>query len=50
MTEGGRDYFECGECGRRAERRIMPDPEMKTELSYPVRYVIEMHRGDLEGP
>ena len=23
-------------------------PEMETELSYPVRYVIEMHRGGLE--
>jgi hypothetical protein len=23
VTEDGRDYFECGECGRRAERRIM---------------------------
>jgi ribosomal protein L34E len=22
------DYFECGECGRCAERRIMLDPEM----------------------
>jgi hypothetical protein len=28
VTEDGRDYFECGECGRRAERRIMLDPEM----------------------
>jgi hypothetical protein len=27
-TEDGRDYFECGECGRRAKRRIMLDPEM----------------------
>ena len=42
VTEGGWDYFECGECGRRAERRIMLDPEMETELSYPVRYVIEI--------
>jgi hypothetical protein len=47
-TEDGWDYFECGECGRRAERRIMPDPEMETELSYPVRDVTEMHRGELE--
>ena len=49
VTEDGRDYFECGECGRRDERRIMLDPEMETELSYPVRYVIELHRGELEG-
>jgi hypothetical protein len=28
VTEDGRDYFECGECGRRAKRRIMLDPEM----------------------
>jgi len=27
----------------------MLDPEMETELSYPVRYVIELHRGELEG-
>jgi hypothetical protein len=26
----------------------MLDQEMETELSYPVRYVIEMHRGELE--
>jgi hypothetical protein len=44
------DYFECGECGRRAERRIMLDPKMGTELSYPMRYVIEMPRRELEGP
>jgi hypothetical protein len=25
VTEDGRDYFECGECDRRAERRIMLD-------------------------
>lgn len=49
MTEDGRDYFECGECGSRAERRIMLDPEMETELGYPVRYVIEMHRGEWRG-
>lgn len=30
VTEDGRDYFECGECGRRAERRIMLDPEMRS--------------------
>jgi hypothetical protein len=48
VSEDGRDYFECGECGRRTERRIMLDPEMETELRYPVRYVIEMHRGELE--
>ena len=48
VTEDGRDYFECGECGRRAVRRIMLDPEMETKLRYPVRYVIEMHRGELE--
>ena len=47
-TEDSWDYFECGECGRRAEGRIMLDQEMETELSYPVRYVIEMHRGELE--
>ena len=29
--------------------RIMLDPEMETELSYPVRYVSEVHRGELEG-
>jgi hypothetical protein len=45
VTEDGWDYFECG---RRGDRRIMLDPEMVTELSYPVRYVIEMHRGELE--
>jgi hypothetical protein len=28
VTEDGRDYFECAECGRRAKRRIMLDPEM----------------------
>ena len=49
VTEDGGDYFECGECGCCAERRIMLDPEMETELSYPVRYVIEPHRGELEG-
>ena len=48
MTGDGWDYFECGECDRRAERRIMLDPEMETELSYPARYVTEMHRGELE--
>jgi hypothetical protein len=48
LTADGWDYFACGECSRHAERRIMLDPEMKTELSYPVRYVIEMHRGELE--
>ena len=48
VRRDGPDYFECGECGRRAEPRIMLDPEMETELSYTVRYVIEMHRGELE--
>jgi hypothetical protein len=48
VTADGWDYFECGECGRRAGRRIMLDPEMETELSYPARYVTEMHRGELE--
>jgi hypothetical protein len=48
VTGDGRDYFECGECGRRAERRIMLDPEMEMELRYPVRDVIEVHRGELE--
>ena len=47
-TEDSWDYFECGECGRRAGRRIMLDPEMETELSYPARYVTETHRGELE--
>jgi hypothetical protein len=37
VTADGWDYFECGECGRRAERRIMLDPEMETKLSYPAR-------------
>jgi len=37
VTADGWDYFECGECGRRAERRIMLDPEMETELSHPAR-------------
>src|ERR1700749_4282900 len=50
VTEDGGDYFECGECGRRAERRIMLDPQMEMELRYPVRDVIEMRRGELEGP
>ena len=48
VTADGWDYFECGECGRRAGRRIMLDPEMETELSYPARYVTETHRGELE--
>jgi len=48
VTGDSLDYFECGECDRRAERRIMLDPEMETELSYLVRYVIETHRGELE--
>jgi len=48
VTADGWDYFECGECGRRAGRRIMLDQEMETELSYPARYVTEMHRGELE--
>jgi len=30
VAEAGRDYFECGECVRRAERRIMLDPEMSS--------------------
>jgi hypothetical protein len=30
VTEDGRDYFECSECGRRAVRRIMLDPEMRS--------------------
>jgi hypothetical protein len=29
VTEDARDYFECGECGGRAERRIMLDPETR---------------------
>jgi len=48
VTADGWDYFECGECGRRAGRRIMLDQEMETELSYPARYVTEMHTGELE--
>ena len=48
VTEDGWDYFECGECDSRAERRTMLDPEMEPELSYPVRYAVEMHRGELE--
>jgi len=48
VTADSRDYFECGECSRRAGRRIMLDQEMETELSYPARYVTEMHRGELE--
>ena len=30
VTEDGRDHYECGECGRSAERRIMLDPETKS--------------------
>jgi len=57
VAEAGRDYFECSECVRRAERRIMLDPEMghgsrwMTSTGMRVlawRYVIEMHRGELE--
>jgi len=48
VTADGWDYFECGECGRRAGRRIMLDQEMETELSYPAGYVTETHRGELE--
>jgi transcription elongation factor Elf1 len=29
VTEDGRDYFECGQCGGRAEQRIMLDPETR---------------------
>jgi hypothetical protein len=57
VTEAGLDYFECGECVRHAERRIMLDPEMghgsrrmtstfMTVLAW--RYVIEKRRGELE--
>jgi hypothetical protein len=59
VTEDSRDYFECGECGRRAERRIKLDPEMRSCVAPDgehwhesagvfARYVIEMHRGKLE--
>ena len=59
VTEDSRDYFECGECGHRAERRIMIDPEMRSWVAPDgehwhesagvfARYVIEMHRGELE--
>lgn len=30
VTEDGRDHCECSEYGRRAERRIMLDPEMRS--------------------
>jgi hypothetical protein len=51
VTQDGRDYFDCLECGHRAERRLVwltLDDALQTELTYPVRYVIERHKDELE--
>jgi hypothetical protein len=47
VTEDGRDYFECGECGRRAVL-VAEDLSGRFRGSGFRCYVIEMHRGELE--